>query len=64
MEWRYYGVRLTGLKKTGLHSPEKFVQRVANAIQKRRCASKCPRFGVARCSGETHTFSCTSGGPR
>src|SRR4051794_14893942 len=47
MEWRYYGVRLTGLRKTGPHSPEKFVQRLATSIQGRRCAQQLPAI---RCS--------------
>jgi hypothetical protein len=47
MEWRYYGVHLTGLRKTGPHSPDQFVQRLAIAIQQRRCAQQLPAI---RCS--------------
>jgi hypothetical protein len=48
MEWRYYGITLTGLKKTGNHTLEKYLEQVRRTIQDNRWTQQLPaiRSGV------------------
>lgn len=48
MEWRYYGITLSGLRKTGLHCLERYLDTTRRVIQDRRWTQQIPaiRTGV------------------
>src|SRR6266545_1032543 len=48
MEWRYYGITLTGLKKSGTHTLERHLERIRQTIQDHRWTQQLPaiRSGV------------------
>jgi hypothetical protein len=48
VEWRYYGITLSGLKKTGVHCLQRYLDAIRRTIQDRRWTQQIPaiRTGV------------------
>jgi hypothetical protein len=56
MEWRYYGITLTGLKKSGTHTLERHLERIRQIIRDRRWTQQLPAVRTGTLFGTTYVF--------